>query len=672
LEENFDRFNIAIYKEKEMVDFRRWITALAVLALFTGLASAQVGGIGPGGALTCTATVAVPPALRAEGMTELIGDIVLQCTGGSALAAGSVIPTANITVSLGTNVTSRLLPHSSLAAASEALLLVDEPNSGLPALVAGYGPGAPLSLCGTVTVGAGPGGCLQYVNYLNAAGAADPAGFPVAVTASGGTTAAQNVFQGWVNGNQVVFNGIPILPPVTAGSARVFRITNVRANVAGLGGGGLPGTTQLLASVSISGSTSVPISNPTPIAGFIQSGLNVTFRNAANSGGLSSGGAGRNQCQSANLVGIATLVYNETFGTSFKTRVAPTAAYNGQSGSPTQNVPGTIYNSESGFVFGPTAGGQTAGLADYGTRLKAVFNNVPAGVRIFVSVTNLLANTSSPNTAAPAGNATNSYAVLVNGEASPDANGFPPTLAPTASVNSGNTGVFEVPLSGGSGMAVWEVINTNPANIEFGTDPTAGTGFKFGVWVSYSANPGSNSPPPGTATVNASFAPTPPGPFSASAGSQASASLTIPRFADTSTARNLLVIDICQTLLLFPFVTNQSGVDTGIAIANTTSDPVGTGAQAGTCRLTFYDGTGNTPAVTRPSVATGTVDAFLISGVASGFQGYMFALCNFQYAHGFAFISDLGARNLAMGYLALVVNNGTASARGPASESLGN
>jgi len=33
----------------------------------------------------------------------------------------------------------------------------------------------------------------------------------------------------------------------------------------------------------------------------------------------------------------------------------------------------------------------------------------------------------------------------------------------------------------------------------------------------------------------------------------------------------------------------------------------------------------------------------------------MIAVCNFQYAHGFAFISDVGARNLAMGYLALVV-----------------
>ena len=58
MKENFDRFNFAIYKEKEMADFRRWITALAVLALFAGLASAQVGGPGAsGGPLQCTATV---------------------------------------------------------------------------------------------------------------------------------------------------------------------------------------------------------------------------------------------------------------------------------------------------------------------------------------------------------------------------------------------------------------------------------------------------------------------------------------------------------------------------------------------------------------------------------------------------------------------------------------
>jgi len=45
----------------------------------------------------------------------------------------------------------------------------------------------------------------------------------------------------------------------------------------------------------------------------------------------------------------------------------------------------------------------------------------------------------------------------------------------------------------------------------------------------------------------------------------------------------------------------------------------------------------------------------LASVTVPNFQGYMIAICQFQYAHGFAFISDLGARNLAMGYLALVV-----------------
>jgi hypothetical protein len=40
----------------------------------------------------------------------------------------------------------------------------------------------------------------------------------------------------------------------------------------------------------------------------------------------------------------------------------------------------------------------------------------------------------------------------------------------------------------------------------------------------------------------------------------------------------------------------------------------------------------------------------------------MIAVCRFQYAHGFAFVSDLGARNLAMGYLALVIPDPTSSA----------
>lgn len=100
-----------------MPEFRKLIIALAGVALFAGLASAQVGG-GPGGgtasgtAFTCGVTNgAVTPTLRAEGYTELTGDIVLICSGGSALASntGAAIPTANIVVFLNTTVTSRLL-----------------------------------------------------------------------------------------------------------------------------------------------------------------------------------------------------------------------------------------------------------------------------------------------------------------------------------------------------------------------------------------------------------------------------------------------------------------------------------------------------------------------------------------------------------------------------------
>jgi hypothetical protein len=110
------------------------------------------------------------------------------------------------------------------------------------------------------------------------------------------------------------------------------------------------------------------------------------------------------------------------------------------------------------------------------------------------------------------------------------------------------------------------------------------------------------------------------------------------------------------TNLLFPFVTNINGFDTGFTIANTSADPYNTATQTRMCTLSIFS-TGTTPSTTftTPSIAPGTVYASLISTIAPGTQGYMFASCTFTYAHGFAFVSDVGARNLAMGYLALVV-----------------
>lgn len=108
------------------------------------------------------------------------------------------------------------------------------------------------------------------------------------------------------------------------------------------------------------------------------------------------------------------------------------------------------------------------------------------------------------------------------------------------------------------------------------------------------------------------------------------------------------------TNLLFTFVTNVNGFDTGLSISNTGSDPFGTVGKAGSCTLNFY-GTAAPAPPTTGNIASGVTYVNLASALAPGFQGYVIATCNFPYAHGFAFVSDVGARNLAMGYLAQVV-----------------
>jgi hypothetical protein len=641
-------------------------------------------------------------------LTELAGDIVLTCTGGAAPGYGNIpaagsstpIPTANITVSFGTNVTSRLLTYSTVTPSaltasntSEALLLIDEPGSGLAIGPPGYaggtqniGPNAPQTLCGSggspySLVGAGNGGCSEYV--VNVGGSLTEW---VASGSPSSYVPPANMFSGVVSSNQVTFYGIPILPPASAGIARVFRMTNIRINANALGGGGLAGTTQVLASIAISGSTSVPVNQPVQIAGFVQSGLSVSTRNVGNTGGLGLPN-NFNQCSSASVSPVTILRYSENFGTAFKTRVAPTTSYDGQSGYPyAQNIPGAIYNSESGFVSPAIYGVSNqsyAGLADYGTRLKAVFNNIPTGVQIFVSTTNVInltgvSGSGSPYTLGqPAGNSTVSYAQLVISDTAVDGNGTAPTVPVTGYTSPPQTcstpGCAVLSLNGyaalsvvnNSATAVWEVVNTNPATAE---------NFDFGVWITYSASAATNSPPPGTATVNQSFGPVPPS-FVASAGAAVSGSLTIPRFADMSTAANIFTIIQCTTQLLFPFLTNQAGFDTGIAIANTTSDPFGTHPQAGTCSLNFY-GQNAPPQFVTPIIPSGNNIAppgnwaFQASNIAPNFEGYMIAICNFQLAHATAIITDLGAQRLAYGYQALILTNAVTSSRNSNPETL--
>jgi uncharacterized protein (TIGR03437 family) len=483
------------------------------------------------GSSGCDTNVSMPQ-LRAEGYTEQTGDITFVCTGGIPVQPGAQIPTVNISVYLNTNVTSRLFPTTAAPTASEALLMIDEPGSGASSVVPGFGPQAPQKLCPTPATG-----CMEFATVVS--------GLTVATDTVGGTTAGANVFQGIVNPdgshpNMVTFFGVPILPPGSTGMSRVYRITNIRADATAFGAvSGQPITAQ----IAVSNPSVLPLTNSIPAVGLIQSGLSISASGAAN----------LTQCQSAANVPVSTITFGEKFATAFKTRVTAQSdtPYAGQ-GIPgttapgNQNIPGMINNSESNFVL-PINVTQTAGLTDFGTRLKATFNNVPAGVHLFVSAGNVTSNlipvTPPAIPGGSAGNATEQpYARLVVGETIVDgtATGFPAVAATGFGPNGGTVPTVEIPVVNGSATAVWEVVNTNPASLD---------ALKFAVYATFASNVSQNLPALGAATVNLSFAPAPPA-FTAISGNLASAWI-VPRFiADPNAASSLFSITACSSSLV--------------------------------------------------------------------------------------------------------------------------
>ena len=145
-----------------------------------------------------------------------------------------------------------------------------------------------------------------------------------------------------------------------------------------------------------------------------------------------------------------------------------------------------------------------------------------------------------------------------------------------------------------------------------------------------------------------------------------------PRFNDPlipTPPANFVTINPCSTNLLFPYLANVAGFDSGLAIANTSRDALAfpglvpsTIEQAGTCTLHGWAAADATySAFTTPSIAAGTTFLTVLSSASNpaynGFFGYIIAVCNFQYAHGFAFLSDGFGQppSQAQGYLALII-----------------
>jgi hypothetical protein len=167
------------------------------------------------------------------------------------------------------------------------------------------------------------------------------------------------------------------------------------------------------------------------------------------------------------------------------------------------------------------------------------------------------------------------------------------------------------------------------------------------------------------ASFTSGFAPT----VTVNLGPAASiAPTTVPRFLGAAPAVGLgFSTSGCQTSLLFPFMTNQAGFDTGFSIDASGTDPFGDTVAGGTCTMYFYGAGAPTtpPVLTVPAAGEGHAT---ISAVAPNFQGYGIAVCNFTYAHGYAFISDGfmgGGRGLSEGYVALVINDRTGASTSP-------
>lgn len=413
--------------------------------------------------------------------------------------------------------------------------------------------------------------------------------------APSGTFTGGNPTQGFLQNGALVFTGFT-LP--TTGVPFQIRVTNVRVNANSLAAGAFV-TGTVLATFGIQNQQNL-------VLGAIQSSLSVSVSSVTNFA----------QCNSTPTSGtvVSTLTIKELVNSAFKAPASSTI----------NQTPGQWYqngvNTESQTVLTTVPGNWTnqisavPGQADSATRIRVNFSNIPAGVTLSLPVT--------------IGNA----------------NGTAPSAVATS---SGDLGAFSPAGSAitltSAGAVTYQIVGQNGSAID---------SFSIPVTLTYTYTPPS-TPNVGTILASATYAPT------SAEVTTANPSFGIPRFADTSVLTPWVTISACQTDLLFTFMTNQAGFDTGFEIANTSTDPFGTPAQNGTCTLNWY-GTGPAAgtATTTPSVASGNYYVNLVSSVAAGFQGYMIAVCNFQYGHGFAFISDgygQPGRGLSQGYLASII-----------------
>jgi len=431
---------------------------------------------------------------------------------------------------------------------------------------------------------------------------------------TGGTSVA---YPGTVSGSQVTFGTTS--SPVTFPTTPYFiRFANIRVNASS---GAI--ATYVAESV-LATNQGVVIYATTPVnVGYIQQGFSVSAPTGVQNYVICTGNPAKSVTVNP-ATGLALPSFNvkvsELFGGAFKT----------QTGAGTcGGAPCSVTNGEQGSYQG--TGG--IGTANTGTLFVFSFANITSGevINMPTTVTNGTLNFTLVTSL------TNTTPVTAS---VPTGSNLPALSAPLTSANGAATAVYNVMATDNTQLG---------ENVTISGFVTANAGFATSQVsaITLTVAPG------GTGSLN----PT----------------LIVPNFATQSpTPQGVSAFGVCQTSLLFPFVTAAQGFDTGIALANTSTDPFGTTGTPGTCALNLY-GTGaptTNTGIPAPggSIASGTVATFQIggSGTAPGFQGYMIVVCNFQYAHGYAFIlAGSGTTAVAQGYLALTFTGATTVRNSP-------
>jgi len=401
-----------------MADFRKWLFALAVVALLAGFtvpASAQIPTTP-----ICSSQVATNYLARAEGYTEQVGDLIVTCTGGQPTSAGFPVPQADITVTMSQNVTSRITAATSSGTFLDALLIIDEPNSALNPTVQILNCGAPGAPENNALGSSGPGVC-EIISAGPTAGNSSPstyngstqtnttAGCTVSTTntttllgstAAAGCTGHPNVFQGrqGQTANTVVFHGVPLDPPGT--TTRILRFTNIRVNANGAGVAQANQTSLITMSIASAGNSSLQIAVQAQAVATVQPSLNqsgfVVAKNTSfaqcisQAKGLLSASpepifgatatCGSSSCNgSANSIfassgyGTPTVRFSELFASAWKVKnVAYTVSALGGNGTYTAGVGG-----QNPYIYPSTSPDNPAGVA-----LPDANQNVP-GVSYF-------------------------------------------------------------------------------------------------------------------------------------------------------------------------------------------------------------------------------------------------------------------------------------------------